>query len=198
MPSNAATEVWRVELDTINVAAQRIARIVQEFVKLSQVEGGHYELVDLTDLLRSSIEKFQAREDSQDIAISETLPQEPLWVRASPQLLEQVVTHLLTNALEAMPRGGGIQVHAGTADKNRIYCSVEDSGHGVATQDLKRVFEPGYTTKVEGGVVRGIGLGLYTAERIIVSHGGAIWLESELGKYTIVTFTLPRARTGGD
>ena len=198
IPVGPMTDGWRGELDTISVAAQRIARIVQEFIKLSHVEGGHAETVNLADIVRHSVQKFGARDDSQDIAITETLPAEPLIVKANPQLIDQVLNNILNNSLEAMPHGGRIDVQAGISEGQNIYCSVRDSGYGIPASDLKRVFEPGYTTKVESGVVRGIGLGLYTAERIIKSHGGSIWLESEEGKYTLVKFTLPRVRGGTD
>ncbi len=196
IPEGPSTEAWRSEVDTISVAAQRIARIVQEFVKLSHVEGGHAETINLADVIRHAVEKFQMRDDAQDIAVTSTLPAEPLWVSANPQLIDQVLNNLLINSLEAMPHGGRIDVQATGGDEEQILCSVRDSGYGIPAADLKRVFEPGYTTKIESGVVRGIGLGLYTAERIIKSHGGAIWLESEEGKYTIVKFTLPRPRGG--
>lgn len=198
IPEGALTESSRGELDTISLAAQRIARIVQEFMRLSQVEGGHAETVNLADVLRHAVQKFEARDDAQDIAVLESLPTEPMMVKANSQLMDQVLHNILTNALEAMPHGGRIDVQAGAAEGQQIFCSIRDSGYGIPASDLKRVFEPGYTTKVESGVVRGIGLGLYTAERIVKSHGGAIWLESEQGKYTVVKFTLPRARGGSN
>lgn len=198
IPAGPVTEAWRGELDTISVAAQRIARIVQEFIKLAHVEGGHADTINLAEVLRQAITKFEAREDAQDVAILETLSDESLLVRANPQLIDQVLNNIFTNSLEAMPHGGRIDVQAGISDMQHIYCTIRDSGYGIPAADLKRVFEPGYTTKVESGVVRGIGLGLYTAERIIKSHGGAIWLESEEGKYTSVTFTLPRVLEQGD
>lgn len=198
IPQGPSTEGWRGELDTISIAAQRIARIVQEFIKLSHVEGGHSETINLSDVLRHSVKRFQTREDAQDIAITQTLPSEPLIVKANPQLIDQVLTNILTNSLEAMPHGGRIDVQAGFLDGQQVYCSIRDTGYGIPAADLKRVFEPGYTTKVESGVVRGIGLGLYTAERIVKSHGGAIWLESEEGKYTFVKFTLPLVHGGNN
>lgn len=197
IPAGPSTDVWRGELDTISGAAQRIARIVQEFIKLSHVEGGHAETINLAQVIHHAVQRFEARDDSQDLAISETVPAEPLWVRANPQLIEQVLNNLFMNALEAMPHGGGMDVTAGFTEPDLVFCAVRDSGYGVPAADLKRVFEPGYTTKIEAGVVRGIGLGLYTAQRIIVSHGGTIWLDSREGKFTIATFTLPRAKSGG-
>lgn len=199
LPSGAQSEQWREELETISTAAQRIARIVQEFVKLSHVEGGHAESVNLSDLVSQAVLKFENRPDAQDVAVLLMLPPEPLWVNANPVLMEQVLQNILLNSLEAMPHGGRIDVTAGLREGSRIYCSIKDSGDGIPTADLKRVFEPGYTTKVESGTVRGIGLGLYTAERIIKSHGGAIEVDSREGEYTLVTFTLPgHARGAAD
>jgi signal transduction histidine kinase len=175
----------------------RIARIVQEFIRLSHVEGGHTDRVDLNEIVRNALEKFETREDSQDIAVLETLPAEPLLVMANSQLIDQVLDQILMNAVEAMPHGGRSDVQVGVMSDEMTFCAVRDSGYGIPANDLKRVFEPGYTTKIEAGVVRGIGLGLYTAERIVKGHGGAIWLDSEEGKYTVVTFTLPRQRGGG-
>ncbi len=196
MEDVGANEGWRSELDTISVAAQRIARIVQEFIRLSHVEGGHADKMDLNEALRGALRKFELRREAQDVAILETLPPEPVVVVANPQLVDQVLNEILANAVEAMPHGGRIDVSVGQKDETMAYCAIRDSGYGIPATDLKRVFEPGYTTKIEGGVVRGIGLGLYTAERIVKSHGGSIWLESEEGKFTQVTFTLPRQMPG--
>lgn len=196
MADGGSNEGWRIELDVISGAAQRIARIVQEFIRLSQVEGGHTDKLDLNEAVRTALRKFELREDAQDVAILESLSHEPIMVEANQQLVDQVLNEILVNAVEAMPHGGRIDVNVGRKDDTMVYCTIRDSGYGVPVSDLKRVFEPGYTTKIEGGVVRGIGLGLYTAERIVKSHGGAIWLESEEGKFTQVTFTLPGQMPG--
>lgn len=196
VPEGENADSWRGELDAIAVAAERIARIVQEFTRLSHMDSGHPDNVDLNELVRNAMQKFERRDDAQEISVRKTLPPEPVMVSANPQLVEQVLSQVLTNALEAMPHGGRLEIKVGRVDNAMAYCAIRDSGYGIPTSDLKRVFEPGYTTKVEAGVVRGIGLGLYTAERIVKSHGGAIWIESEEGKFTQVTFTLPRTRDG--
>lgn len=190
-------DAWRTEIETINVAAGRIARIVQEFVKLSDAERSsqyrqNAEMIDFAQLIREAVRRFEARDDAQDVAVTTRLPSEPLICPANAQLIGQVMTNILTNALEAMPRGGHIDVEAGLTDPGMVFCTVRDTGDGIPSADIKRVFEPGYTTKVESGIVRGIGLGLYTAERIVKSHGGTIHVESEEGQFTTVTFTLPR------
>src|SRR5581483_4220753 len=155
LPEGAPGDGWRQELDTISIAAQRIARIVQEFIRLSHVEGGHTDNVDLKELVHAAVQKFETRQDTQDIAVMETLPQEPMVVLANPQLIDQVLNEILVNAAEAMPHGGRIDVNLGRVDDSMIYCSIRDSGYGIPASDLRRVFEPGYTTKIESGVVRG-------------------------------------------
>lgn len=193
-----ATRAWRAEVETISAAAQRIARIVQEFTKLSQFESVPFERVDLNQVIRQAIKQFEAHESLAshgiEIAVSQTPAPDGLLVEANPLLLYEVLDRILTNAVEAMPHGGRIDVQSGLTPDEMAFCSIRDTGPGIPAADLKRVFEPGYTTKVEAGTVRGIGLGLYTAERIIKSHGGRIWLESQEGSYTQVTFCLPRAK----
>jgi signal transduction histidine kinase len=198
--SGPGAEMWRAQLDTIGAAAQRIAQIVQEFTRLSQVEAGHSAHVDIGDLVAQVLGKFESRQDAQDIAVILSVPTGALFVRANPNLIEQALNNILVNCLEAMPHGGRIDVQAGRADADNVYCSIRDTGHGIPPGELKHVFEPGYTTKIEAGTVRGLGLGLYTAERIIKSQGGTIRVDSVVGQYCDVTFTLPRdpAERAGD
>lgn len=179
------------ELETISIAAQRIARIVQEFMKLSQVESGHAQRLDLREIVNYTIRHFEEQENAQDVAINLIAGAEALPVSVNPILIDQVVSNILTNSLEAMPHGGMIEARIDILDDDSVFCAIRDSGYGIPYHDLKRVFEPSYTTKVESGVVRGIGLGLYTAEQIIRSYGGTISIESEEGHHTTVTFTLP-------
>lgn len=190
----ASVSTMQSELETISIAAQRIARIVQEFMKLSQVESGHVQRLDLREIVSHTVRRFEGQESAQDVAMNLITGSEPLLVRVNPMLIDQVVSNILTNSLEAMPHGGMIEARIDVWDNDSVFCAIRDSGYGIPYSDLKRVFEPSYTTKVESGVVRGIGLGLYTAEQIIRSYGGTIAIESEEGHHTTVTFTLPVAQ----
>ena len=103
-------------------------------------------------------------------------------------LLEVLLSILISNALDAVETGGEIAVscHPCGEDKNEI--RIRDNGCGVAGADLTRVFEPFYTTK---GTGKGTGLGLAIARNIVVEHGGTIWLESVKGEGTAACIELP-------
>ncbi|MGB8643756.1 MAG: GAF domain-containing protein [Anaerolineae bacterium] len=185
------------ELTAINGAAQRIHRIVKEFVRVANVEAIRREVIDMRPVIREAVALVEMHEAAQDVAINVQLPSDNLWVNGSRTLLSQVTSNILMNAVEAMPRGGTIEVDL-KADPDDMTLVVHDTGVGIDPENLKHVFEPGYTTKVEKGTVRGVGMGLYTADRIIRNHGGSITLDSVRGQGTTVTIILPRVKKHDD
>ena len=110
------------------------------------------------------------------------------------QQLRQVFLNLMTNASDAMPEGGLLTVRADVdIALGSVLVEFVDSGEGIAENDLKKIWQPFYTTKPEG---KGTGLGLPICSRIIEEHGGEISLQSKLGKGTTVRVALPIANSG--
>ena len=109
-------------------------------------------------------------------------------VACSQSDLEQVFLNLLTNAREAMPRGGRITVERPIQPSSRVAIAVEDSGCGIPAEDLPRVLEPFFTTKPNGN-----GLGLSICRSILWEVDGTITIRSEPGKGTRVDIALPQA-----
>ena len=103
--------------------------------------------------------------------------------------LIQVLLNLLNNGADACEGGGTIAIRT-RVQGNKLILSVRDNGKGIAPEHLDHVFEPFFTTKPE---VKGIGLGLSVSYGIIKRHGGTIDVESELGKGTMFTITMPIA-----
>jgi signal transduction histidine kinase len=101
--------------------------------------------------------------------------------------LQQVFLNILTNAFYAVQDGGHLQIFARRKDENFIDVIVEDNGEGISKENLDHIFEPFFTTKGEYGT----GLGLSITYGIVQKLGGQINVESELGKGTIFTVTLP-------
>jgi PAS domain S-box-containing protein len=112
-------------------------------------------------------------------------------IRASRSELLRSFVNLMTNALDAMPDGGRLQVSV-TEQDGAIQVVIADEGVGIAPEDVDRIFELYYTTKQ----ARGSGLGLTTAKEVIVLHGGSIAVESRLGFGTRFTVRLPANRDG--
>jgi signal transduction histidine kinase len=103
--------------------------------------------------------------------------------------MQQVFRNLVSNAIDAMPEGGTLEIRAREdAQAGEVVISVRDTGSGIAPENMARLFQPLFTTKA-----RGIGLGLVVAKNLIEANGGTVKVESEEDHGTLVTVTLPAA-----
>jgi signal transduction histidine kinase len=114
--------------------------------------------------------------------------------RVEPAQIQQVLINLLINARQAMPQGGVVRVRVGTAAAGRrVEISVSDTGLGIASEDLRRIFEPFYSTKKapDSAGQGGTGLGLAVCRDIVEAHHGRIRAESRPGQGSTFTIILP-------
>ncbi len=100
--------------------------------------------------------------------------------------------NLLSNALKYSAPGTQVLVTM-VAQDNEVVVSVKDEGPGVAAEDLSKLFQRYYRTQTAKGHRAGLGLGLYITKGLVEAHSGRIWAESELGKGSTFSFTLPKA-----
>jgi len=138
------------------------------------------ELGELGDLLKHHPRR------PENVAVSVQPGANEAFVRGDRELLRQVWLNLAANAFEAMAEGGRLVVRQRMLEGDRVVIEFEDTGTGIAADDLPRVGQPFYTTK-QGGT----GLGLTIASRIVERHGGALVLESTPGRGTTVRVALP-------
>jgi len=184
-------------LDDILSSGKHLLGLINEVLDLSKIESGkmrlkltNFALSELIEpLTRIMAPILMPRKQSLDIEIEEGLP----LVYASKAKVEQVLLNLLDNSSKFTPDGGKLKIKAGREDS---WCqvSVIDNGIGIKKEDQERMFEPFYQldnplTKEKSGT----GLGLIIAKQIIEKHGGRLWVESEYGKGSRFTFTLPLA-----
>ncbi len=112
-------------------------------------------------------------------------------LKCDPAQIEQVLVALVTNAMDAMPRGGNLWLLARFDEAaEQVEIKVRDDGAGIAPELLSKIFEPFFTTKDS---THGVGLGLAISRGIVERHGGHLEAQSELGKGTTFTITLPAA-----
>jgi len=104
--------------------------------------------------------------------------------------MSQVVLNLLINAIHAMSGGGTLRIALERANGD-VKMEVGDTGHGILEEDLPKIFHPFFSTKEAG---KGTGLGLTVVHNIVQEHGGTIAVESEPGKGTTFTITLPASQ----
>jgi len=100
--------------------------------------------------------------------------------------------NLIVNAQDAMPTGGTLTVETGL-ENGSIVVRVADTGAGISPEHLPRIFEPGFSTKADQGIAKGLGLGLFLSQGIVESFGGRISVDSSVGKGTTFTLRLPAA-----
>lgn len=105
-----------------------------------------------------------------------------------PLGIRLVIDNIVMNAIQAMPDGGKLTVEV-NQDDSHVFISIKDSGKGISSEEIHRIFEPFYTKHKDKG---GIGLGLTISQEIVKMHGGEITVESELGKGSVFTIKLPR------
>ncbi|MEO6057445.1 MAG: PAS domain S-box protein, partial [Gemmatimonadales bacterium] len=197
----------RQDVDFIRQAAQRTAAITQQLLAFSRRQLQQLQDVDLNRVVESlePVLRRSLREDQEFVLRLGLLHG---LVRADPQQLDQVLLNLTLNARDAMPDGGRLTIETcevtvapeSPGGKERMppgrYAAfaVQDTGHGMDAQTMRRVFEPFFTTK-DVGV--GTGLGLSVVHGIVNQTGGHIRVESELGKGTTFRVYFPVTSAGG-
>jgi signal transduction histidine kinase len=117
----------------------------------------------------------------------------PLTVMADSDQLEQVLLNLLSNAVDAMPRGGTVRISLAAEPDDAVSFAVSDEGLGIPEEIRDSIFDPFFSTKEIG---KGTGLGLSISYGIVRDHGGDILLESQAGRGTTFRVILPRDGKG--
>jgi signal transduction histidine kinase len=126
------------------------------------------ELVNIVELLDDICEMFRAQAQSHRISVSR-VGSAATYVKSYPSELRQVFTNLISNAIDAMPQGGQLQLGV-SENQNCVTINIEDSGAGIAAEHLHRLFDPFFTTKAE----KGTGLGLWITKQICERLGANI------------------------
>jgi signal transduction histidine kinase len=184
---------------TIKAQSERIANIVRQILDFARRRPGQRIAVDLQQLARQTLDLMAPLAEKQNVRLILADGDGAAMVRADIEQIRQVLLNLITNAVQAMPKGGDVEVAigpargrlpAGQTDPGRYVCvSVLDEGEGIPEENLTRVFEPFFTTKGPG---KGTGLGLAIAEGIVREHGGWIAVESTPGKGSRFCVYLPK------
>jgi signal transduction histidine kinase len=137
------------------------------------------------------VESFRRAAQDQGVSLRVDLPDDLPGVQADTTRINHVFGNLLTNALKYTPPGGKITISA-KADEERVQFFVSDTGRGIPSKYLPRIFEQFFRVPDQGKET-GAGLGLAIAKEIVEAHGGTVGVESTEGKGTTFTFTLRKA-----
>ena len=182
-------EQKRMMLEQVNHDADRVTRLITELLDISRLETGRLvlrrQLVDLPALSHTVVEKLQM--EYHDLDASMTFENEFPPVYADPDKIEQVLTNLVENACKYASAVGMSVV--GTYDQAEVRVTVTDTGEGIPTEDLPKVFTKFFRRDL--GKPTGSGLGLWISRGLVEAHGGRLSASSSPGEGTAFCFSLP-------
>lgn len=200
----------REALTTIRNSSEELSEFIASILNLSRIESKEVKLNlksrDINEVLATVVRKCEFLALRKNIQVR--LELEPLFsLKIDEDLMKQVFTNLLENAIKYSPEGSSILISSeetpppglkSTGDKAKelplgaVWVQVSDQGMGISAEDLPRIFEKFYRTKsVQNGEASGSGIGLYLAKYFVELHGGHISVESELGKGSTFTVEIP-------
>ena len=180
-------ETTKKGLETIVAQVERITKIMNQLLVFARRRPIERRPMDLKQTVEDCLEVVQERFGRHGIKVETDFDAALPSVYADPDQMSQVLLNLVLNAVHAMPDGGTLRIGLKKAQKE-VRVMVTDTGHGISQTDLPKIFDPFFTTKEVG---KGTGLGLTVVHGIIQEHGGSIAVESEPGRGTTFTLTLP-------
>lgn len=185
----------RNSLEAALLSGEDMKRMIENLLDINKMEEGKIKLrredFKLDEAAREVVERMRplALWENKSIFLEAggQLPE----ISADKELVKRVIANLINNALKHIPQKGAIQVRAVFKSDERVfYLRVEDNGEGIPKEYLEKVFDK--FAQVEDKMAKaGRGLGLTFCKLAVEAHGGKIWVESEFGKGSVFTFTLP-------
>lgn len=167
------------ELDRINL-------IVGEFLILAKPQATKFQIQDVRFVLGDVISLLDSQAHLCNIVFNTSFDSEPCEIACEENQLKQVFINVLKNAIEAMPKGGEIEIEVRRQPPESIVVMIRDHGVGISEDMIPKLGDPFVTSKETG-----TGLGIMVSQRIIQSHQGTMDIRSAVGEGTTVTITLP-------
>lgn len=178
------------DLDVIVRETVRCRGIIRGLLDFARPAAPARKPMDLNEVVRRSVSVVMTQLTLNHVDLSLDLASDLITVQADANQIQQVVVNLMLNAADAIgEEGGHIKVITRPGPDDSIEFLLEDSGRGIAPEDLPRIFEPFFTTKGNHGT----GLGLAVSWGIVEAHGGSLTVQSEPGRGTCFTLRLPTA-----
>jgi two-component system NtrC family sensor kinase len=174
-------------LEKIEKQTFRAAKIINNLLNFSRSATAEVENIDVNRVLLDVLSLVEHQLEKNRVKLVREFAEDLPPVRGNENRIQQVFFNLILNARDAMPSGGWLTLVT-KADDDTVVIEVRDTGHGIRREDIKRIYDPFFTTK---GIGRGTGLGLSVSYGIVQEHGGAIFVESAPGKGTTFQVALP-------
>jgi len=191
----------REYLGDILVSARHLLQLINDILDLAKVEAGrmefHPEAVSLDELVAETCDSLRSVATLRNIRVEARVDPAVRIVRSDPARLRQVLYNFLSNAIKFSQDGGKVRVGAEAVGPEQFKIAVEDTGIGIAPEDLGRLFQE--FTQLDAGSSRrqqGTGLGLALTRRLVEAQGGRVEVSSQPGRGSVFTVILPQAPGG--
>lgn len=194
------TDSYNVLLNTALQNCERLGQLINDLLDVQKFESGKFNLtlkpMELSDLCRQAVMGMQSYALRYQVnVVTDITDTSPVWVIADSLRLRQVLDNLLSNAVKFSHQQGVVTLRLSTSQQ-QVRLDVEDHGQGIPQQFQRRVFEKfSQADASDTRAKEGTGLGLTICKKIVESHGGEIWFESQEGLGT--TFSVSLTRTQG-
>lgn len=193
-----AGELNETQQEFLDLAANQVEQLkgrIGELLEFNRLEAGrlslHPEYSDLPLVVKATVQRLQIQAEQASIELVNYVTTDLPTVYMDSERISQVLTNLIENAIKAMPTGGSITIAAHTTNE-AVEISVSDTGIGIPKAELSKIFGRFYQLRTKGAARNGhLGLGLTICQQIIEGHQGRIWVESEEGRGTTFSFSLP-------
>ncbi|MBI4805726.1 MAG: PAS domain-containing protein [Desulfovibrio sp.] len=183
--SNTLDDKVRAKVSIILEESNRLDKILKSLLNFSRPTQGMEGQVDVAQVAMQTMELMGLACQKQEIEVKvEVSPGLPL-AKGDPELVKQCIINMVKNSMEAMPEGGSLVMRC-FLRADHVVIELEDTGRGIAPENLDQVFNPFFSTKDKGS-----GLGLAMTKKILDEIGGSVELESEVGKGTAVRLVMP-------
>ncbi|MCM3588105.1 PAS domain S-box protein [Mesobacillus maritimus] len=176
-------------IDIILDEIDRVNNIVEEFMVLAKPKVVELEEKNIIPILKNILSLLEFEAKKRHVKLHLDVKKDIVQIECDENRLKQVFLNFIKNGIEAMPSGGDLYVRAEVQNQN-VEISIQDTGVGIPPETLKKIGEPFYTTKKNGN-----GLGLMVSFKIIESHNGKVYIESEQNKGTTFKILLPATKT---
>ena len=195
-PGEARAELYR----TLDYERKFMKRFVKNILNEARMEAGKFKIekkpLGLKDLVAGAMKSVEGLMRKKKISFTIDLTPEPLLVDADNEALLLVISNLAGNAIKYTPEGGSIAVRLAAEKAGFITFQIENSGRGIAPEDLERIKTEFFRTGEGQAAAEGFGLGLKICSDMLLLHGSSLEVKSEPGKYTRFSFSLPVAAAG--
>jgi PAS domain S-box-containing protein len=177
-----ASDKVKEHLELIEKHTRISAKIVSDLLDLTRIKSAEHESIPVSRLAHQALERFPAPES---VRVTLDIPADLPKVYADPQHIVQILGNLALNAYQSMPEGGKLAISS-HAQGDMVCIAVQDTGSGITPENMRKIFEPLFTTKPKG-----IGLGLAVCRNLIEANGGRIEVQSETGVGSTFSVYLP-------